>query len=326
MTDPPRVAQTPGPPAPPPSIRCVAAYFGRLPAWMPLFLRSCQANPDIHWLLWTDAWPEALPAPANVEVRTISFDAMIQRIQAGVDTPVRAAAPYKLCDFRPAFGDIFAPELRGYDFWGHCDLDVLFGDLRRFLTPAILGAYDKVLIRGHFALYRNNDHANRFYQRIAPGIDYRPRFADPEYRFFDEWHGIYHILQHHGIPFYNEEIGADINPERYRMDMLKSPNFVPQVFTWRRGRLFQEYWEHGEPRRRELAVIHFQRRRMRPPAFDPAATDQWALVPDGFVPLGDDPLTPAEAARLNPARFAGDMRLLWRRLSKRARRVLRARA
>ena len=38
--------------------------------------------------------------------------------------------PYKLCDFKPAYGFIFGEYLKEYDYWGHCDIDIVWGDLR----------------------------------------------------------------------------------------------------------------------------------------------------------------------------------------------------
>ena len=55
---------------------------------------------------------------------------------------------------------MFADELAGYDFWGHCDLDVVFGRVRDHL-PAEAFEADKVLVQGNFALYRNTAGGGR---------------------------------------------------------------------------------------------------------------------------------------------------------------------
>ena len=43
-------------------------------------------------------------------------------------------SPYKLCDYKPVYGLIFDEDLQDYDFWGHCDVDLIFGDIRKFIN------------------------------------------------------------------------------------------------------------------------------------------------------------------------------------------------
>jgi hypothetical protein len=33
--------------------------------------------------------------------------------------------PYKICDWKPFYGHIFREYLVAYDFWGHCDMDII---------------------------------------------------------------------------------------------------------------------------------------------------------------------------------------------------------
>jgi len=43
-------------------------------------------------------------------------------------------------------GLIFEDYVAGYDFWGHCDLDVVWGDIRKFLHTRILSDSDIILL------------------------------------------------------------------------------------------------------------------------------------------------------------------------------------
>jgi hypothetical protein len=110
-----------------------------------------------------------------------------------------------LCDFRPAFGDIFAEELTGYEYWGHCDLDVLFGRIRDHLPSEAFDA-DKILFQGNFALYRNTPDAARWYRHEVGRISYRDVFTDPAARHFDEWGGIYYILEDLGVRCWQQPV------------------------------------------------------------------------------------------------------------------------
>lgn len=53
--------------------------------------------------------------------------------------------PYIMVEFKPALGHIFAEYLKGYSHWGYSDLDILFGDLPRFITQDELTDFVSVL-------------------------------------------------------------------------------------------------------------------------------------------------------------------------------------
>jgi hypothetical protein len=86
------------------------------------------------------------------------------------------------------FGLVFAPEIGSRDFWGHCDLDVVWGDIRAFMRPEILEGHDIVTSRvgrisGHFCLFRNRPEWNTLYRGI-PGVERLAR--DAAHRNVDE--------------------------------------------------------------------------------------------------------------------------------------------
>jgi hypothetical protein len=172
-----------------PSIVLIVVWFGPLPFWMPAFLVSCRRNPDVEWLIFTDAAsPPRLPP--NVRIVPMDADALNRRCAAtlGFETHISASLPYKVCDLRPTFGLVFAQEIGTRDFWGHCDLDVVWGDIRVFMRPEILEGHDIVTSRvgrisGHFCLYRNRPEWKTLFREI-PGVT---RLAqDAEHRNIDE--------------------------------------------------------------------------------------------------------------------------------------------
>lgn len=63
-------------------------------------------------------------------------------------------------DFRPALGVLYADEIDGFDWYGHCDFDVVFGRVERWITDEFLapldvfGCHDDYM-SGPFSLYRN---------------------------------------------------------------------------------------------------------------------------------------------------------------------------
>lgn len=136
-------------------------YFGKWPTWFPAFLQSCKYNPSINWLFLTDA---AIPniSISNVEFIHFTLDHFNLLASKKLGFNVQIRSPYKLCDFKPTYGLLFDNYLKNYDFWGHCDIDTVLGDIRKFITPDILSESEIVSaqqqrICGHFCLYKNNE-------------------------------------------------------------------------------------------------------------------------------------------------------------------------
>ncbi len=121
----------------------VIPYFGDFPNYFDLWLNSCEHNPEINFLIFTDN-KEKYVYPSNVKVVNITFQELKEKIQSKFDFKICLSRPYKLCDYRPAYGYIFEEYLKDFDFWGHCDLDVIFGNLKQFLTKDILNNYEKI--------------------------------------------------------------------------------------------------------------------------------------------------------------------------------------
>ncbi len=154
-------------------IALVNVWFGPLPFWMPALLHSCRFNPDVDWLIFTD---QSAPAstPENVKFFPMDIDRFNTRASAasGYRIRVNPSFTYKLCDLKMMSGLIFEEELKGYDFWGCCDLDVIWGNLRHFLTEELLANYDVISARpnrisGHFTLFRNQEAWNNLFRRVS---------------------------------------------------------------------------------------------------------------------------------------------------------------
>lgn len=89
----------------------------------------------------------------------------MQRINPiSFDFNIALPSPYKLCDFRPIYGKLFQQYINGADFWGFGDIDLIYGDIRQFITENVLQNYDLISGWGHLTLVRNNDYWNNFYK------------------------------------------------------------------------------------------------------------------------------------------------------------------
>lgn len=157
----------------------IVPYYGRWPVWMPATLLSCDYNPEFHWLLLSER-PPCERLPRNVYFREMSQRELVARSSDILGSPV-AKSGYSLCDLRPAFGVVFEHELRGYDFWGHCDIDVVWGRLSSYLAGPVLEQYDIVSSRhsqiaGHCTVYKNCETINRLFEDIPA---YRQGLTQP---------------------------------------------------------------------------------------------------------------------------------------------------
>ena len=103
-------------------------------SFFPYFLLTAKRNQKIDFLIYTDQNVdqfEVLNAD-NIEFKTLSFDDLRKKVQSKFDFEISLKTPYKLCDYRAAYGLIFEEELKEYDYWGFCDTDVLLGDIYQF--------------------------------------------------------------------------------------------------------------------------------------------------------------------------------------------------
>jgi len=298
-----------------PSIRLLVPHFGERPSYFPLVVRSMAANPDVSWLLFTD---RPVPgAPPNVAVRVGRFADLARRIQGNFDFEIALDRPYKLCDFRPAFGEIFADELAGYDFWGHCDLDVLFGRIREHL-PAEAFEADKILFQGNFALYRNTAEAARWYRHEVGRISYRDVMTRPDARHFDEWGGIYYVLEDLGVRSWQQEVIFDLSFHRYRTRAEHPPGRDPRRYAWEDGEVCEYRLAGGQPRRRTALLVHLQKRTMRAPSAAVLAADRYWILPNGFAVQRDVSRWQVLAARVPAGREL--LPFYWRRMQRARRR------
>lgn len=168
------------------SIVLIIPYFGKWPVWFDAHLLSIAKNPTINWLLVTDC-----EIPKHYPNNIVFKSTTLQQLNTHVNTVVNANVPLtprKFCDLKPAYGDIFKEYINGYNFWGICDMDIIWGDIRKFITPDILKDYDIIssrreAISGHFNLFRNNDKINTLYKKLP---NYKQLFEHPKFQWTDE--------------------------------------------------------------------------------------------------------------------------------------------
>lgn len=256
------------------SILLIADYFGsRWPEWFPLFLTSCARNPSIDWIIHSDC-PLPEHCPPNVTISPMSWSQFQARVSRRLGISFDSERTYKICDLRPAYGVIWEDEVTGYDYFGWCDIDVIFGDLRSFLVDAVLEHHvvstHTWCFSGHFCLLRNTRWVKNAFRRLA---GWREAMESDEPRRFDEDHFIGAFRRPSRLtprwrrPFVR--LAEHINPLRakyrkiYLVEQYSTP-LVPglwrdskttrhsDVWYWRNGKVTND--QNGE---RQFMYLHF---------------------------------------------------------------------
>lgn len=261
-------------------------YFGKLPDFINVWLKTCEKNPDIEWLLFTDDYREII-YPQNVKVIYMTFENLQNRIQKLYDFKISLDMPYKLCDYKPAYGEIFESEIRkgGYEFWGYCDIDIIFGNIRSFITDEILENYDVIGFLGHSTLFRNSNKTNSLYRIPLKDKElYREIFTVPDNCYFDEV-GLQKLLKQENILVYDRIIFADISPLYWnfrigRQDTVGIIKNKHRIFTWEKGELFSHSIYEGQICDETYMYAHFLRRNM---TFEEDLGDNWLIIPNKIV-------------------------------------------
>ena len=248
------------------SIKIIIPYFGHWPEWINLFMQSCQYNSTINWLFVTDCGYPDIQAE-NVEFLNISFEEYQIFISEQLNINFSQVAPYKLCDLRPAYGFIHQHELNGYDFYGFGDIDLIYGNLRHFLTEDILQQYQIISthntrISGHFCLFKNIPLMLTAFRRI-PG--WKKMFENPRPMSIDESKFTKIFIPHRKHPpwlkklyglcspywrnnYFKEQFSTILSP----MPWLDGSREHPQYWLWNRGKL-----TNTKDYKREFMYLHF---------------------------------------------------------------------
>lgn len=244
--------------------KIINCYFGKLPAMFETWLSTCKINDTFDFLLVTDQIIDC-SAP-NIEIVNMSFGQLKELIANKMPFQTMIDKPYKLCDFKVAYGIIFSEYLIGYDFWGYCDNDMLFGDLSHYFTQEVYNKYCKILYLGHLSLYKNVQDINNIVVKENSLIDWSYVYSSPKVCGVDEDKGIYQLYLKMGIPVYNERIFFDIDPKssfvkldniiNKRMGKVLDKNYKKQLLVWQNGKVFRYYSKNKTIYKDEGVYIH----------------------------------------------------------------------
>ncbi len=178
--------------------------FSSLPPSWHFWIASAAANADVADFLITHDGDTQDPTifhraaglaemPPNIKVVKFANLTQLYRRRLGVAELLPTIEKVK--DFKPMIGKVYERQLAGYSHWAFGDVDVVYGSLRRFLTPDIL-SHDIVTFRandlcfttktafaGQLTVLANNEWTRNLYANVS---GWRSVALNPKFLFFDE--------------------------------------------------------------------------------------------------------------------------------------------
>lgn len=236
-------------------------YFGSLPPHYKMWRTSALRNQSIDYMFFTDADIE----PANnIIVHKMQFTYFQQQVQKVFNFPIVLDRPYKLCEYKQAYGFILQEYIKDYDFWGYGDLDLVYGDIRAFLTDDVL-KYKFLLGWGHLTFLHNDEDTNTYFMKQVSGYqNYKDAFSTSNITFFDEY-------GHHGC----SDKWRDCRPNdcwlEWPFDDVSKPkqsyHFNSLTRDWNQvifehidNKLYMIRFNNGKIEKKESLYAHFQHR------------------------------------------------------------------
>lgn len=276
-------------------------YFGKLPSTFNIWRKSCNNNSDIDFLLFTDQAIEK--KEDNLQIYNCSLADIKELAKSKLELEeIELSSAYKLCDYKAMYGVIFSDYLKGYDFWGICDMDMIFGKISDFLSNEILEKYDKIYQLGHLTLYRNAEEVNNRF-KIKGYCDWKEVVAAPTHFRLCE-RGMMRKYELAGIPVYKQRDYADISKihKRYQLSHWLVPKqekdkFKYQLFYSDRGHIFRCIYVDKKLIVEEFNYIHLQKRKI---AVDGEIGDCFYISSDKLIPKKPGVPKVDEILKLNP--------------------------
>lgn len=265
----------------------IVLYFGKLPTNFQLWLLSCKMNSTINWVIYTDD-KRTFDYPSNVKVKYCSFTEMQTRIQSFYDFKVDLSRPWRLALMKSAYGEIFYDDIKEYDFWGYCDIDLMWGNIRKFYTDEVLSKYFRIGFQGHSTLFPNTPKAITLYRTIIPDhLNYIDVFSGKTDFSWDE-SGMNMICHWLKLPEFVDVCFAHLDKFSKGFFLKKRPycentynNY--QIFTWKNGTLIRNYLDGNLIKSEEFMYIHFWCRPMKYKVSSISSNTMYYIYPDCFT-------------------------------------------
>jgi hypothetical protein len=256
-------------------IAILVVYFGKFPNSVTIWADSAKRQKNIDFIFITDQNQESYLE--SFTFIKYEFHELINHINFILNFDSNIKFPYKLVDFKPAYGIIFKNILSNYNYWGYCDLDLIFGDLNSFILKCVDEQTDMFYSRGHFSFFRNNENFNNLFKTNLlidnKIINYKQIYCTEKVFIFDETYGIFKIFRSLKKNIFHNSNFIDINCNSIRFTSTNTKNYLKQFFVYDNGKIYHYYKTNifdfsNSYLKSEYSYIHFQKRKILFNTFD----------------------------------------------------------
>ncbi len=133
----------------------ICPWFGPLPEWFDLWWTNIQRlSGDGYAVFFED-----------------NEERFADRISSVLGVTYPKGDGRKACDYRATFGALYPDVIGDYDYWGHTDLDCVYGRVGRFLPDKVLAPLEvfsnhPTYVSGPWSLYRNEAVVNETFRLV----------------------------------------------------------------------------------------------------------------------------------------------------------------
>ena len=275
-------------------IAIIIPYFGKLPSWFQFFLLSCSKSKLIVFYLFTDDETD-FDYPNNFKVFYKSFEEIQKLFKLKLnDEKIYLNHPYKLCDYKPCYGLVFEEYLKEYDFWGYCDVDIILGDVDKYLNKININLYDRVFNLGHFTLYKNSyKNNNSFKLKLNKNF---PKYFDFDFISktsiicnFDEV-GTNVIMKEFDFKFYDKCLGANVNGDFIKFRLGDGKFTTNTILTYQDNCTYEVRMIDNGYVRNEYMYFHLQNRNDLNGINYSKSILNYVICNEGFIPYSESSL------------------------------------
>lgn len=253
----------------------LGCYFGHWPNYFQFWLTSCKYNTGIDFFLVTDIETEGYCIPQNVFIIKMTFCELVSKIENIIKLPkggrICCDRPYKICEFRTAYGHLFCDLFEGYDYWGFYDIDTIWGDILHFIPDNIDNHWLKIFPCGHLSFVRNIEPYTEVYKIIGKYgiVDWETAFSISKYHFLDEHGGLHPFFKSHKFAQYyyrKPDFDNIYPPKKRKWRNFRSINYPNKshflCFSYEEGHLYRQYLNGLKVQKEEISYLHISRRSM----------------------------------------------------------------
>lgn len=146
----------------------IQLWLGEIPDYFWYHYETTK-NLNIDFLFVTDQ--DIILDSKNYKIIQITKEDIESKLSDILSVEFKIKNNKKTCDLKASLGHLFESYTSGYDYFGCYDIDTLFGDTHKYLTPH-LGEYDFISIgdntihnrlSGPFLIVKNNDELRKLY-------------------------------------------------------------------------------------------------------------------------------------------------------------------